>query len=119
VMQKRLEEIFLQKTRDEWVAELAHLDACFGPVNNIAEAMDDPHVRARGMVREVPTPTGPVATVGNPLKLLGDEQPPLRPAPGLGEHTAEVLKEAGFTAEEVYSLCVVGALLGLGRAAIF
>jgi crotonobetainyl-CoA:carnitine CoA-transferase CaiB-like acyl-CoA transferase len=105
-----MEEIFLQKTRDEWVAELSHLDACFGPVNDLAEAMDDPHVRARDMVREVPTPTGPVPTVGNPLKLRGDEQPPLRPAPGLGENTDEVLKEAGFTAEEIDALRRAGAL---------
>jgi len=110
VIHKRLEEIFLQKTRDEWVAELAHLDACFGPVNDIAEAMVDPQVRARDMVREVPTPSGPVNTIGNPLKLRGVEEPPLRAAPGLGEHTEQVLKEAGFSPEEIASLRGGGAL---------
>ena len=110
VMHKRLEEIFLQKSRDEWVAELGHLDACFGPVNDLGEALDDPHVRARAMVREVPSPLGPVRTVGNPLKMIGDEQPPLRPAPGLGEHTDEVLKEAGFGPEEIESLRTAKAI---------
>ena len=62
------------------------------------------------MVREVPTPSGPVNTIGNPLKLRGVEEPPLRAAPGLGEHTEQVLKEAGFSAEEIASLRGGGAL---------
>jgi len=110
VMHKRLEEIFLQKTRDEWVAELSHLDACFGPVNDLAEAMNDPQVRARDMVREVPTPSGPVKAIGNPLRLVGDEQPPFRGAPGLGDHTNDVLAEAGFSQAEIDSLRRAGAV---------
>ena len=110
VMHKRLEEIFLQRSRDEWVADLAHLDACFGPVNDIGEAMNDPQVRARGMVRDVPTPDGPVPTVGNPLKLTGDSQPPLQPAPSLGEHTDVVLGEVGFSRQEIEMLHKSGAV---------
>jgi len=110
VMHKRLEEIFLQKTRDEWVAELAHLDACFGPVNDLGEAFDDPQVRAREMVRKVPTPLGPMDAIGNPLKLVGDEQPPLGRAPELGENTDAVLTEAGFTPDEIAGLRSSGAL---------
>jgi crotonobetainyl-CoA:carnitine CoA-transferase CaiB-like acyl-CoA transferase len=110
VMHKRLEEIFLQRSRDEWVAELAHLDTCFGPVNDIGEAFEDPQVRARGMVQEVPSPLGPMPALGNPLKLVGDEIPPARPAPGLGEHTDDVLREAGLTADEIAGLRSVGAV---------
>jgi len=72
--------------------------------------MVDPQVRARDMVRDVPTPTGTVNTIGNPLKLHGVEDPPLRAAPGLGEHTEQVLKEAGFSPEEIASLRDEGAL---------
>jgi len=103
-MHKRLEEIFLQKTRDEWVSELSHLDACFGPVNDLSEAFDDPQVRARDMVVEVPTPLGPLPAVGNPLKLVGDSSLPVRAAPGLGEHTDQVLAEVGLSAVEITSL---------------
>ena len=110
VMHKRLEEIFLRKSRDEWVTELAHLDACFGPLNDMSEAFEDPQVRARAMVREVPTPLGPMLALGNPLKLHGDEAPPLRAAPELGEHTNEILGEIGFAADEVEVLRREGVL---------
>jgi crotonobetainyl-CoA:carnitine CoA-transferase CaiB-like acyl-CoA transferase len=110
VMHKRLEEIFAAKSRDEWVAELADLDACFGPVNTMAEAFDDPQVRARGMVTEVPTPLGPMTAIGNPLKLVGDSGLPLRAAPGLGEHTDVVLTEAGLAPDEIASLRRAGVL---------
>ncbi|MGZ4129044.1 MAG: CaiB/BaiF CoA transferase family protein [Actinomycetota bacterium] len=110
VMHKRLEEIFATRSRDEWVAELAHLDACFGPVNDMGEAFADPQARARGMVTEVPTPLGPMQAIGNPLKLAGDSSLPLRPAPALGEHTDVVLGEAGFSRDEIESLHRSGAL---------
>jgi len=110
VMHKRLEEIFMQKSRDEWVSELAHLDACFGPVNDLAEAFDDPQVRARDMVAEVPTPMGPMPAIGNPLKMHGDSALPLRAAPGLGEQTDEVLAEAGLSSSEIDALRASGVV---------
>jgi crotonobetainyl-CoA:carnitine CoA-transferase CaiB-like acyl-CoA transferase len=108
VMHKRLEEIFLQKTRDEWVSELAHLDACFGPVNDLGEAFDDPQVRARDMVTEVQTPLGPMRAVGNPLKLMGDSGLPMGAAPELGEHTEAVLLETGMSIDEIAALRAKG-----------
>jgi len=110
VMHKRLEEIFVQKTRDEWVAELAHLDACFGPVNDLSEAFEDPQARARDMVVKVPTPMGAMPAIGNPLKMLGDSALPFRAAPGLGEQTDEVLAEAGFSSAEVDALRASGVV---------
>jgi crotonobetainyl-CoA:carnitine CoA-transferase CaiB-like acyl-CoA transferase len=108
VMHKRLEEIFVQKTRDEWVSELSHLDACFGPVNDMSEAFDDPQVRARDMLADVPTPLGPMPAIGNPLKLVGDSSLPLRAAPHLGEHTDQVLVETGMSRDEIHALRAKG-----------
>jgi crotonobetainyl-CoA:carnitine CoA-transferase CaiB-like acyl-CoA transferase len=108
VMHKRLEEIFVQKTRDEWVSELSHLDACFGPVNDMSEAFDDPQVRARDMLADVPTPLGPMPAIGNPLKFVGDSSLPLRAAPDLGEHTDQVLVEAGMSRDEIRALRAKG-----------
>jgi crotonobetainyl-CoA:carnitine CoA-transferase CaiB-like acyl-CoA transferase len=110
VMHKRLEEIFLQKSRDEWVSELAHLDACFGPVNDLGEAFEDPQALARDMVVKIQTPIGEVAAIGNPLRMVGVDPVSPGPAPDLGEHTEKVLSEAGFTADEVTSLKQKGAL---------
>ena len=62
----------------------------------------DPQVRAREMVVEIEHPAlGRLRTLGSPIKM--SETPPIvtRRAPLLGEHTVEVLREAGLTDEEI------------------
>jgi CoA:oxalate CoA-transferase len=59
------------------------------PVNGMVDALATPYVAERGVVAEVATPEGSYRTVRGPL----NDGRPLRPAPGLGEHTAEVLRE--------------------------
>jgi len=103
-MAARIQEILLGRTRDEWVKELADLDACFGPVNDFAEAFQDPQVIARKLKVEVPTPDGPAGGVGNPIKFVGEEQPAPTAPPGFGEHTDETLIAAGYSADEIAEL---------------
>jgi alpha-methylacyl-CoA racemase len=110
VIAARIQEILLQRTRDEWVKELSDLDACFGPVNDFAEAFADPQVVARGMRTEVPTSDGPASVVGNPIKTVGEEQAPLGPPPGFGEHTEEALRGAGYSTAEIADLRTAGAI---------
>ncbi|HEX6208365.1 MAG TPA: CaiB/BaiF CoA-transferase family protein [Actinomycetota bacterium] len=95
----RLEEIFATQPRDEWVERLAGLETCVGPVLDMAEAMEDPQVRHRGLA-EV---DGEVVGPGPTLRVSGAEAD-LRPAPGLGEHTEEVLRETGLSDEEIAAL---------------
>ncbi len=109
-MGDRIQEILSTRTRDEWVAELADLDACFGPVNDIAEAFADPQVVARKMRTEVPTSEGPAGVVNNPIRFVGEEPSELAPPPGFGEHTDAVLKAAGYTDDEIRSLRDAGAV---------
>jgi crotonobetainyl-CoA:carnitine CoA-transferase CaiB-like acyl-CoA transferase len=109
-MAERIQEVFLTRTRDEWVRDLGHLDACVGPVNDVAEAFADPQVRARGMRVDVPTPEGPVGVVANPIKMSGLPQAPPGPAPGFGEHTDEALREAGYDEEEILALRRAGVV---------
>jgi crotonobetainyl-CoA:carnitine CoA-transferase CaiB-like acyl-CoA transferase len=101
-----LAALFRTRTRDEWLALLAETDSCVGPVNTLAEALADPQVQARGVLAEG-TGGAPylhsVPRMGSPPRALG-------PAPELGEHTAGVLAEAGYTPAEV------AALLGAGAA---
>ena len=79
---------------------LAGLEACVGPLNDVAEAMDDPQMRHRGMVAEV---AGRAVGPGPAIRLEeGGEA--MRPAPALGEHTDEVLAEAGLSSEEIADL---------------
>ena len=103
-MAEKIQQILDSRSRDEWLAELEHLDACFGPINDLEEAFADPQLNARGMVIEVPTPIGPVRAIGNPVRFVGE--PPLegKPAPGMGEHTDEVLRAAGYADDEIVKL---------------
>ena len=109
-MAERIQEILLTRTRDEWVRELADLDACFGPVNDVAEAFADPHAVARGVRTEVDTAEGPAGVVANPIRTVGEAPPRLGPAPGFGEHTDETLSAAGYSAEEIRELRDAGVV---------
>jgi crotonobetainyl-CoA:carnitine CoA-transferase CaiB-like acyl-CoA transferase len=109
-MAERIQEILLRRTRDEWVTELADLDACFGPVNDFEETFSDPHVLARNMRVEVPTPEGPTGAVGNPIKMLGEAPLEPGPAPAFGEHTDEALTAAGYSADDIAALRAAGAI---------
>jgi alpha-methylacyl-CoA racemase len=102
-----LQAVFDQKSRDEWLRVLEPLEACVGPINDFAEAMQDPQVRARELVAEVDgEAVGPSAA----LKFRPPADPALRPAPGLGAHTAEVLAEIGVDQEELAALRGRGAV---------
>jgi crotonobetainyl-CoA:carnitine CoA-transferase CaiB-like acyl-CoA transferase len=100
-MAARVQDSLLTRSRDAWVDVFRGLDACVGPVNDVGEALADPHVRHRGMVAEIDgVPVGP----GSPLRLDGRSFADLRPAPALGEHTQEVLTEAGLTGRDIEEL---------------
>jgi crotonobetainyl-CoA:carnitine CoA-transferase CaiB-like acyl-CoA transferase len=96
---------FKEKTRDEWFAELRREEICATPVYALDEALADPHTAARAMVVEVEDPRyGPVRQVGVAPKFSETPGSVRKPAPRPGEHTEEVLLEAGYSAEEIARL---------------
>ncbi len=102
---------FKRKTRDAWVRELEPVDICFGPVNDVAEALADPQLLARGMVRDEEHPQfGRVRTIGSPIKL--SDTPPVmrRPPHAFGEHTDEILRELGYDDTAIQALRAEGAV---------
>jgi len=87
-----LESVLETRPRAEWLAELEAVGVPAGPVMDHAEVFADPHTLARGMVAEVDHPAaGRMRTIGTPVKLAATPGAVERPAPMLGEHTAEVL----------------------------
>ena len=84
-----LESAFSTKTSAEWM-ELMGDDVPIAPINNIAEALNDPQVHVRNMVVEVDHPlVGKYKMPGNPIKMGQEEV--FEPAPTLGQHNQEVL----------------------------
>jgi crotonobetainyl-CoA:carnitine CoA-transferase CaiB-like acyl-CoA transferase len=113
-------EIFAGRTREQWSAFAAEYDCCLEPVMALDEALSSELVAARGMVVKLDQPGAqrPVRLLGLPFKLSRTPGDPGRaPGPGLGEHTREVLAEAGFAGEEIDALLAGGAVAGPAGAA--
>jgi crotonobetainyl-CoA:carnitine CoA-transferase CaiB-like acyl-CoA transferase len=100
-----IETVTLEQPRQHWLDLFDANGIPCGPINDYAQVFADPQVVARGMAVEVEHPTlGRIRTLGSPIKM--SETPPLvgRRAPLLGEHTGEVLREAGLSDEEIARL---------------
>lgn len=107
-----LDALFATRTRAGWMQAFEGLDVCVGPVNDFAEAFDDPQLRHREMWVEDDLPgVGAWTHVGNPIKL--QESPGVvtrRPPPGLGEHTEEILSAVGVTSNDLEGLRSAGVV---------
>ena len=91
---KTLTEKISGMERHRLLAILDEADVPIGPVNDVAEILDDPHVRARGLVRSFDYPgVGEFKALALPYKFLGWDDPEVGRPPTLGEHTAQILAE--------------------------
>jgi crotonobetainyl-CoA:carnitine CoA-transferase CaiB-like acyl-CoA transferase len=90
----------LRHPRSHWLAAFADADVPAGPVNDIAAVVTDPQIRARGMLGD----GGSGAFVSQPIHLSTYAKMPDQPAPSLGEHTDAVLRECGYTADEIAAM---------------
>jgi crotonobetainyl-CoA:carnitine CoA-transferase CaiB-like acyl-CoA transferase len=111
----QVSEIFRGRTREQWRRFASEHDCCLEPVQGLEEALESDLVAARGMVVEVDQPGAetPVKLLGAPVKLSRTPADPTRlPGPALGEHTAEVLAEAGYSDEEIEAALQSGAVAG-------
>lgn len=108
---KVLDEIFATRTYTEWKEALATMEGVWAPVQKVMELYEDPQVGANGYLRTVRDNDGQeFQLVAAPVQF--DETPPdLLAAPRHGEHTDEVLQEAGLSWEEIMQHKVSGAIL--------
>ena len=96
---------FQERTTAEWLLDLERLGIPSGPVLAIEQMLRHPQTLARDMVPTIAHPrTGPVKTIGLPVKFSATPGAVLDPAPVFGEHTREVLSEAGYSAAEIAAL---------------
>ncbi|GHO93203.1 CoA transferase [Reticulibacter mediterranei] len=96
-----LRTIFKTKTRDEWLAELAEIDACVGPVYSMDEALNDPHAQTRGVTITAPIADETFRTLPSFPRISGVETEQRYAPPTLGEQSDEILRAVGYTDTEI------------------
>ena len=113
-----LASIFQTRTATEWFGLLGENKIYCGPVYTLADTFDDPQVKHRGMRQMVPHPqAGVVAMLANPIHFSETPLESGHAPPGVGVHTAEVLKDMlGFSAAEIDAYEEAG-IIETGRVA--
>jgi crotonobetainyl-CoA:carnitine CoA-transferase CaiB-like acyl-CoA transferase len=102
-----LREITQTRPAADWMAALEAVGVPCGPVNTVAQAFADPHAAGRGARITMPHPAaagGTVDLAGSPIHMHGTPVSYRRPPPMLGQHSVEVLREAGFSDDEIAAL---------------
>src|SRR5690242_2095180 len=98
-----LREIFLARTKRQWLDELERVGVPCGPINTIADVFADPQVQARGLRLDLPHPAiGSVPSVANPIRYSATPISYAGAPPALGADTDEVLSEIlGVSPDEI------------------
>jgi crotonobetainyl-CoA:carnitine CoA-transferase CaiB-like acyl-CoA transferase len=108
-LEREIEAITTTRTTADWIETLEAAGVPGGPVLTYDETLADPHVIAREMITEVRHPIiGPMRTIAPPAKFSDLSFQVRGPAPWLGQHTAEVLRDAGYTDDEIKNLYTDG-----------
>ena len=107
-----LAELMRARTSAEWIALLDRIDIPVAPVNSVEDLVQDPHLAASGFFSfEEHASEGRLRVPRTPTEWSACAPEKLRPAPRLGEHSAEVLREAGYSDVEIGELARRGVTL--------
>ena len=110
-----LADILSTRTTAEWFAILDAADIPVMPLHTLDSLIDDPHLAAIGFLQTVEHPTeGRIRSIGVPTLWSETPATPGRPAPLLGEHSIEILGEAGYLAAEIDALVADGVTVDGG-----
>ncbi|MBV6475891.1 MAG: Acetyl-CoA:oxalate CoA-transferase [Rhodocyclaceae bacterium] len=97
---RELAAVFASRSQHEWIEVFERVDCCVTPVLHIGEALDNEQLQARGMVVEADG----LPQLAPPYKLSGYEFTVERAAPVPGQHSEEILREAGYAAQDIERL---------------
>src|SRR4029077_15311963 len=106
-----LSPLFQRRSVAEWLQRLEECGVPAGPGLDIAQMHADPQALAREMIVETTHPSaGPVKAIGLPIKFSETPGSVRRAAPLLGQHTREVLREHGYSDDQIDRLAEQGAI---------
>jgi crotonobetainyl-CoA:carnitine CoA-transferase CaiB-like acyl-CoA transferase len=110
-----LADHLVTRTSAEWLDAFAAADIPATPLNTLDDLLADPHLHATGFFRREEHPTeGTLRTMAVPSRWSESQPESRRPAPQLGQHSIEILREAGLTADEIAAMMASGATAAPG-----
>ncbi len=111
-----LAQRFAEEDVDTWLDRLAAAGVPAAPVNDIGRVAEHEQTQALGLLQPLPHPDAPdLVEVGPPLSVDGERLRHRSPPPRLGQHSAEVLAEAGYSPDEIERLFASGVVAGPAR----
>jgi formyl-CoA transferase len=105
------DEVFAREDWAHWRERLMAERMIFSPITRVEDLVDDPQARAAQAIIESDNPDMPL-TLAAPFRIEGVEPRPAGRAPRLGEHSNEILREAGFDVEDIERLRAAGVVGG-------
>lgn len=108
-----MRDAFLNKPADEWVRLFDEADVPLIRLRHFSDISEDPQAWANGFVEKVTFPSGNTDVMpSSPIEMGCTQAPPTVPAPSVGFHTSQVLKDLCYTDEQIQAMLASGAAVG-------